>query len=278
MDKSKIVWVVDEYLLDNHIFYERIPQTIRDLGYKLHLTKYVPFGDTKDQDYGHFSSTDIVILYGTHGFVSKAPKYYFPGAYGLQGECNNWSYYTQFLYNQDLLNSDWIMTTWNEFQNNTEKFRPWFVNDHVFIRPNSGFKTFAGFVHDVNDPLFLSGHMQTTSVMPETLIVLSKPKKIQGEFRFVIVNKNVIAGSEYRWDNKLDIRADYPLECFELAQKVAKSGWQLDDVYVCDVAATESGPKIVELNSFACAGWYACDQKKIIDAVSKLAYDDSVGT
>jgi hypothetical protein len=121
--------------------------------------------------------------------------------------------------------------------------------------------------------------------------VLCLEKKISRQFRYVIVDKKVITGSEYRWDNVLDVRRDTHPLCDEMAQKVAEADWQADRVYVCDVALVETivsaaeryyteikqEAKIVELNAFSSSGLYACDTYKIVEAVSKAAEDEALG-
>jgi len=110
-----------------------------------------------------------------------------------------------------------------------------------------------------------------TSVTDETMILISPLKDIIGEFRFVVCDGQVVTGSEYRWDDRLDIRIDYPIECFDLAEKIANHDWQVDDAYIVDVASTIEGPKVIELNSFSCAGLYACDLEKIVKSLSSVS-------
>jgi hypothetical protein len=85
------------------------------------------------------------------------------------------------------------------------------------------------------------------------------------------VGDEVVTGSEYRWDNVLDVRTDYPQSCWDLANKVAKHSWCPDIAYTCDVCLVDDEPKIVELNSFSSAGLYACDLEKTIDRINKIA-------
>ena len=62
--------------------------------------------------------------------------------------------------------------------------------------------------------------------------------------------------------------------CRTLADMVAAGAWQPDRVYMCDVAWTDRGPRIVELNAFACAGLYDCDVTAVVEAVNRVALDD----
>jgi len=141
-----------------------------------------------------------------------------------------------------------------------------------FIRPDSGTKSFTGlivdsenFIHEIN------GLLQLTSATLETLVCVASVKEIQSEYRFVICDKQVITQSEYRWDNRLDIRSDYPESCFDLAKEVALLDWQVDLAYTCDICLVNNEPKIVELNGFSSAGMYACDWMKIIPALNNAA-------
>ena len=174
--------------------------------------------------------------------------------------------------------TSWAMLKWQI--ENLPGSLPW--NAHtgkMFVRPNSGFKTFAGTVLDIGRNLDVDVKTldQHTSVMPETLVLYSTAFPLEGEFRFVIADKQVIAGSEYRWDGKLDVRRDWPQSCWDLAQKVADHEWQVDIAYTCDVALLDGEPRIVELNSFSSAGLYACDLERVVDGVSRAAAREWAG-
>jgi hypothetical protein len=177
------------------------------------------------------------------------------------------------------LNRDGIFMTWAMFKEYRGKQQ---IADHwpegLFIRPNSGFKTFAGqriMAKDFDDHIATLD--QNSGVMADTLILVNRLTPIEGEFRFVIADKQVIAASEYRWDGKLDIRRDWPQSCWDMAQRVADHEWQVDIAYTCDVALTEEGPRVVELNGFSCAGLYACDLEKVVDGVSRAALREWAG-
>ena len=57
-----------------------------------------------------------------------------------------------------------------------------------------------------------------------------------------------------------------------MANTIAKLDWQPDIVYTCDIALLENGDvKVIELNSFSCAGLYACNIEDILIKVSEIA-------
>lgn len=276
MNKPKVNWAVDTYILESRGVTGDLLAAIRNQGFGLHTTKYVPFQE--DQDYGTFDyHSEAVILYGTHGYVSKCRLPVSPGAFGLGMNLNCDRYYPK-LPSEWLLNSDYIILPFKEVQKNHSRIFNLFDDAHFFMRPVSGFKTFTGLVLDTdNIDRELSSSMQLTSVQEETLVLLSSAKDLKAEFRFLIGANEVIDGSEYRWDNVLDIRHDYDIDCLNLAKKVAVHSWQPDLVYTCDVALTDNGPKIVELNSFACAGLYAMDKELVVNRVSEIAANEFVG-
>src|SRR5690606_23783656 len=109
-------------------------------------------------------------------------------------------------------------------------------NGKFFIRPDSPFKTFTGyllypgiFTNEINS-LF-----QLSAATAETLVCIASAKDIDNEYRFVIVNGEVITGSDYSWDENHVPQPIYPDECLALAELVAKNEWQPDVAYTCDV-------------------------------------------
>lgn len=266
------LWILDSYILDRLTRYSRrsITDILSDQGhlYRVVERKSNGFYDPIDP------ITDIpVVLYGSHQFVKAInPDGRFqPGGLGV----NDRTSATAYMSNLPL---DWFLNkhaqfmTWSMFKHRAVELFDAYSSRTLFIRPNSGFKTFAGQVINLGT---LDTDIETldklTGVMPETLIMINYTHKIQGEFRFVIVEGQVVTGSEYRWDGCLDIRIDYPESCFKLAELVAQQEWQVDIAYTCDIALTSHGPKIVELNGFSCAGLYACDLKKVVNTVSRAA-------
>lgn len=269
-------WVVDTYILESRSTVGDLLASIRKAGHNLHTTKYVPFQD--EQDYGPEEWVkEPTVLYGTHGFLNKCKRSYVPGAFGVNSNMHCNMYYAH-IPPAWMLNHEYIFTNFADLKRDPQKYFILFGVRKLFIRPNNGFKTFAGMVITKDDADFeLSSTQQLTSVMPETFVLIAPAEKITGEFRFVISNGEVVDGSEYRWDGVLDIRRDWPDEAYQLARKMAEHTWQPDSVYCCDVAMTLSGPRIVEINSFACAGLYACDKDLIVKAISLAAEKEFSG-
>jgi hypothetical protein len=271
----KVNWVIDEYILESRSTVGDLCQAVLDSGAGLHRTKYVPFAD--DQDYGHFTEKECVVLYGTHGFLKKCKTPFIPGAFGVNPNTSCNVYYS-YIPVEMMLNSHYFYLPWSHIRDYTTNVFGLVGKTEFFVRPISGYKTFAGFVVDWKDYEFeLKSSQQLSSVTSETICLVAPVKKLLGEFRFIIGDGEVIDGSEYRWDEKLDIRHDWPKECWKVADTVAKLPWQLDRVYTCDVALTGDGPRVVELNSFACAGLYATDKNLVVNRINEIAMKEFKG-
>lgn len=264
-------WIVDT-TAERDYSVGKLAAAVRGAGLQVHETKYTSQWTPPEPLV--FDTEEPVVVHGCHGFLRKLRKHHrnYIGIYCTDANLTVAAY--SVFYGDLLLNNDYVIVPFAEF---VRRKRFWYArwggleNNSVFLRPNSGTKVFAGlciplddFDHEVN------ALTQISSVMPDTLVVVSSPKRIEAEFRFIIADRKVVAGSEYRWDNKLDIRTDYPDAAFKLAQEVAQRGWQPDPCYTCDVAwLGDDEYRVIEINSFSCAGLYMCDHDAIVKAVSE---------
>ncbi len=112
---------------------------------------------------------------------------------------------------------------------------------------------------------------QTSSVTNDTIVVLSAPQTILSEHRFFIVNREVVTATQYQKDGKVCLASASPQQAWDVAQQMADLEWQPDIAYVCDVATTPQGAKIVELNAMSTSGWYLADIPKLSHAISAAA-------
>ena len=142
----------------------------------------------------------------------------------------------------------------------------------LFIRPNTGLKLFNAQVHHKEN---FKDSFSFISMMtrPTDLAILSETKTIEKEWRFICANKEIITGCQYKENNETSIKEDYPIEALNLAQTIANEDFQPDPMYTIDVCYS-NGYKLVELNSFSCAGLYACNIPAIVEIASKIAQDE----
>lgn len=172
-------------------------------------------------------------------------------------------------YMPDWFLNDSIMTTWGQLKSKSEWFFSLF-GESIFVRPNNGRKTFTGQVFNTENLLgemeFLDKH---SGVVPETLIWICRAKVITGEYRFWISNGEVVTYSAYSWDETPIIEPNPSSKVLDLANKVAKHDWQVDRIYTVDITEYQNEAKIIELNSFSCAGLYNSDAEKLLKIVSR---------
>lgn len=219
-----------------------------------------------------FEPTDCVITYGSlqfEGQVNREAKW-IPGAYCTLANFDCTKYYP--MYGDSLLNSNYIMLPYGELERQKEfLFDKLSIDRTVFIRPNRGNKVFTGkaiYKEDWNKEIGYLGYYQ---VKPEELCVVAEPRNVVDEYRFVVVDGEVIAGSQYKQDDVVVKEPGYPQEAFILANNLAKR-YQPDRAFVLDICKTRAGNYyLLEINSFSAAGLYACDLEPVVREVSRIA-------
>lgn len=187
------------------------------------------------------------------------------------------SYFWQWLPN-DMLNSHCIYLPFAMIRDKTHLLNEVFGNK-VFIRPDAGNKVFPGTVIKLNSEWLRPGKFPEVPGDTMTLIASELPQRDHAtESRFFIINGSVVASSLYKKGGAPCVNTHVPTEAAEAAQRFATqlelNGAPMGWAYVMDVALSRSGePKIVEYNSFSCSGQYACDRRKIVDAVTSAALE-----
>ena len=214
---------------------------------------------------------ECVVMYGPIPFVREKNKGFLPGAFGFKKDTDT-SYYMTQLPRSHFFNSDAIYMPFGMISERKYMLQDIFGNK-IFIRPDSGFKSFTGFSVAIKDLDFeLSSLKQTKNPSAHEMCLIARAKPIHAEYRIVVCESKIVTGSQYRWDNKRDLRIDVHSDAWSFAETaVAAAQWQLDTCYVVDIFLSDDGPKIGEFNSFASADLYNCDVDDIVDAVSQAA-------
>jgi hypothetical protein len=274
-------WIIDQYMLD--LSSERgcgsIAEAVRRAGIDIHVI-------ASD---GHMSHEMVppawdgrcAVLYGSFRFVRRVERQLkaagrpslLPGAFA---RVENLSYSTFGAHLGDLLlNDDFVILPFGEFRR--RRMGGW--GGRCFLRPDAVTKSFAGMV--VSEADFdheMNSLEKLQHVMPEDLVVAASARNIRRETRFVVVDGEVVSGSTYGWNGNGDIGLPIDDASIALAREVASRGWQPDRAYTCDVALVEAAgdlkARLIELNSFSCAGLYGCDLDAVVAAVSAAAQDE----
>ncbi len=269
-----------KWLLEEDVFQENldgIKQAIISQGMEYKMLKYIPFEGTVFDQYNP-NREDCVIGYGSLGMTQQLLRKtrWVPGAWcNLKHfECKHYYAYL----GQYLLNSEYIMLPYGELlRQKYMLFSMLGMHNTLFIRPSSGFKTFTGKVVHRDDYEKEVEYFGFYDVTPEELVVVAKPRAIQGEWRVVVVNGKPVAASMYKWGGKPKVEAGCPTDVWEYAAEVAKI-WQPERCFVIDVCNVHFHSfrtlRVVEINSFSSSGLYACDKNAVVEAVSAAAVEE----
>ncbi len=142
----------------------------------------------------------------------------------------------------------------------------------VFIRPDRGDKTFKAGLVDLQD--FDSFYKECEQFKNE-LVLISTPKNIRGEWRFVVSKEDIIAVSSYRYQGQITRVPSAPPGATELVKKLLKVDYKPDSVFCFDIAEdTDGNFWLMELTSFSSAGLYEANKKAIVEKVSQIALED----
>ncbi len=183
------------------------------------------------------------------------------------------AYYPHF--GQYLFNDKYCMMPLKEVVR--QKFDVWghYGKDGmVFIRPDSGEKTFqAGLVDIIDLPTLWDSNKDAEN----ELVVVSTPKTIKWEGRFVVSrNRDIIASSTYRFQGNVAIIPSVPTETTKFCKELLKTvDYHPDSVFCLDICQDSDGECwLMELTSFSSAGLYACNMEEIVAKVSNIAEED----
>lgn len=252
-------WLVDEYIIKDNK--DEFVNSFKELE-----TKYILISIESDYTYPDMSIPDKVILYGSIRFVKNYYGKFSPGAYGFSDK-TDCSYYYSYIPKHMLLNGECIFLTFDQIKNSKNMIKNIFGNN-IFLKSNSGFKKMTGNDFDIdNFEYYMELIENTQSISPNTLMLVSKKRNIDREFRFVICNRTIIGATEYSWDK--DCTNIIPNSCYNLINKFLKLNFDIDDIYTVDVCLSDEVPYILELNSFSCAGLYKSNVKNIIKHINQ---------
>lgn len=209
------------------------------------------------------------LAYGSFAFVRNMlrDQKLLPGSYA---RIENLSFQKFAAYAGDLLlNDDFHMLPFGEVLRRPPPDRD------VFIRPDRVTKSFTGFTATPDRYSYEVGCLETVSrVSRDEIVIIASAKPIELECRYVIADGTVVAGSTYSWEEGATHTANTDPRCDAVAKEMARRDWQPDTVYTCDVALSDGRARIVELNSFSCAGLYACDTVAVAEAVTACMLDE----
>jgi hypothetical protein len=276
--KQKAGW-----LIEAEMFPDYCDQLVRRVNEAGHIAKLVPalkFGyrwDELDSPYLQLFPRDSCVIF--HGSMELAirlqsQKPWIPGSYCKWEHLDCSVYYCHF--SDHLLNNDYVMLPFGELLRCKELlFDTLGIEGAIFVRPNSCQKSFTGqpahwesFEKDVEFMAFYD-------VPPHALVIVSSPKQITHEWRYVVADGRAVSGSLYKHNGTLEKRPETDPAADRLAQLLASHVFQPDRVWTADICRTAEGDyRLLEIGGLSCADLYLCDLTAVVRAVSNVAVAD----
>lgn len=278
----KITWVVENFVKEKS--YRELQEAVKKAGYPLieingDYSKSILQSLNSDFDSSDLDWTGegkCVIANGSIKMCRLLRQ-------DLRSHCQpvlycNWQkylcsqYYTY--YGPYLFNDKYCMMTLKELER--QKFDIWghYGKDAlIFIRPDSGDKPFQAGLLDLID---LSKFMETHNDCLHDLVLVSTPKNIRWEGRFVVSReRQIIAHSTYRFQGLVTNIPSVPPKSIDFCKEILKVNYTPDSIFCIDLCEDSDGNFwLLELTSFSSAGLYACDKNKIVENVSRIALED----
>lgn len=114
---------------------------------------------------------------------------------------------------------------------------------------------------------FMNRSMGDKKITDDYPIIISTPKNIVREYRFFVVNNEVITGSMYQESGQYFIKNIDSFDYFSVSLFVEKmiERYSPDKSFVIDIAEMKDGSfKVVECNCINCSGFYSIDIRQVI--------------
>ena len=212
-----------------------------------------------------------VVFHGSLGNASQIKEItsWNPGAF-----CNTKSFYCSAwypLWQEHLVHQTWITSTVEELVNNPAVAKQIASNNTVFVRPDSPLKPFSGRVIKLKGLQLKDldyGYYYSDRNLP---IIIAPIVEITAEYRFVIVDNQVVAGSSYEPEGReegVSLHSDN--SAWQYAQSIVKKELAPEAVYILDIGKVGGDYCVLELNPFSGADLYSCNRKAIVTAIGEL--------
>ncbi len=150
------------------------------------------------------------------------------------------------------------------------------VNGCVFIKPDKGHKSFTGNTFNTSQwNEELEDYFRGQQPNDEVMCFLAPARSLRPiEWRFWIVNRQMVAFSPYSWDDSYAQQwHPAPAEALWLAEQVANNAWQPDLAYVVDIVTDTDGSSWVnEINAASTSGIYQAPVVQLLQAFRDVAH------
>jgi hypothetical protein len=169
-----------------------------------------------------------------------------------------------------LINDDYELVTTSILKRETDRTKTY------FFRPNEGDKRFTGGLYSVEDVLNMK-------LLDNQILIKASKKCIGDEYRFLVVDRQVVDGSRYISNGYLHnikflsrLRKGLKYYNSYLEELLEETNLFIPDrAFTVDIGQNvDTGLLgVIEINSFSCANLYEMDMNKVVPAINQLAVD-----
>lgn len=277
----KPAWLIEDGPFDEDHFSAFVGE-VRCQGMECRIVKYNDVLSGKADLYGQ---DECVIVHGSIRLMRylRRDTPWIPGAWC---SFDNYKCSTYFAHwGKHLFNGIYTIIPIGEALRMEQRLFTWFEQTkfpgQIFVRPNSGAKPFTGQV--VKRKEWGEFCDMASEVMePHALIVVSSVKSdLSAEYRFVVADGQVIAATQYLEKGEPYSSPRVNDYARALAVEIASGEFRPDPMYTIDIGEMWYSPRkayLIEVNSFSCAGMYACNPRPIIESAirqAELEWQDS---
>ena len=171
-------------------------------------------------------------------------------------------------YSSFLLNHPFHSLSFHELCWKREEFLP-HAASAIFVRPDTGMKSIDGqLVTHGGFDAWMKG-CQLLQLPGSARLIVAEPRKIEEEYRCIVVDGAMIAGSRYR-----PTRCEgCPQGVREFVHRIATEVTPPSRAYAIDIAVTQAGLSIIEIGCVCCVAFYQADSEAIVTHFSRLAQE-----
>lgn len=255
---------------------------LRNEGYQHALVKTIPFSNIIvdiDVDINQFDEDDVpriqiendkqMVTMGSYSLALTAKeKGWVPGSFINENfEFSKW--HTGWG-KENLLNGEAIEDTVSNIIPKIMAGR-----HKIFARPSEDTKSFSGQLFEADNLIHWLGKVAASTdrfgLHGDTSVIVSPFKKIMAEYRLFVVDGCIASGSLYKIGDLVTTSDILDPVAVEYAYKMLDI-WQPDRAFVLDIAITEDGPKIIEVNNINSSGFYKSNISDIVQAIDKMIF------
>ena len=265
---ENIQWVVQNNLTKQELM-DDLKGGCKSIDVDYIEVKVVPFSD----ELPYFPKDKKSIFYGSTTMmynVYKDPSinqglFFNEDTFTMENYFSKWAIY--------MLNYDAGITSFRELM--TKNYSP---EQLIFVRPNDDSKSFAGEIVEFKRIESWYNNLigyENVNLNLDTKIVAGEPYNIKKEWRLWIVNKKVVASSQYKNGQSINKVKDAPTNVVEFAEARCQE-YTPHDVFVMDICLCGDELFILECGCMNSAGFYAADVHKIVKSVTEYFLENTV--